>query len=109
MANTDADLKYLTNGMILYFLPAKNEHVLWSTQIEDLVWGMDRERAEQFYPFADNGREVSRHIFYYVLKEPQKIYGCEMSVTLVFEEGYGLTGVIGNTDDVSRLQENIEE
>lgn len=76
--------------------------------MNNLVWGMDQKEVQMFYTFADNGEEVSPHIFYYDLKEPQEIYGCQMDITLVFEEGYGLKGVVGYTDEVEELQKNIQ-
>lgn len=84
----------------------KNEQ--WTTHMNNLVWGMDQKEVQMFYTFADNGEEVSPHIFYYDLKEPQEIYGCQMDITLVFEEGYGLKGVVGYTDEVEKLQKNIQ-
>lgn len=80
----------------------------WTTHMNNLAWGMDQEEVQMFYAFANNGEEVSPHIFHYDLKESQEIYGCQLNITLIFEEGYGLTGVIGYTDEVENLQKNIE-
>lgn len=75
--------------------------------VNNLDWGMEQKEVQMFYTFADDGQEVSPHIFYFDLAESQRIYDCQMKITLVFEEGYGLTGVIGYTDDVEKLQKSI--
>lgn len=90
------------------FLSRENNEQ-WGTHINDLEWGMDQKEVQMFYTFADDGEEVSHHIFYYDLNESQEIYGCQMNITLVFEEDYGLKGVIGYTDEVDKLQKNIQD
>ena len=81
----------------------------WTTHMDHLEWGMEEKEVQKFYIFADNGEEVSPHIFHYDLEELQEIYGCQMNITLIFEEGYGLKGVLGYTDEVERLQKNIQD
>lgn len=81
----------------------------WTTHMDHLEWGMEEKEVQKFYIFADNGEEVSPHIFHYDLEELQEIYGCQMNITLIFEEGYGLKGVLGYTDEVEGLQKNIQD
>lgn len=92
--------------LCIFFFYRKNGQ--WTIPLNDLDWGMEQKEVQMFYTFADDGQEVSPHIFYFDLSEAQKIYDCQMNITLVFEEGYGLTGVIGYTDEVEKLQKNIE-
>lgn len=93
--------------VFVFLIRENNEQ--WGTHINDLEWGMDQKEVQMFYTFANDGEEVSPHIFHYDLNESQEIYGCQMNITLVFEEDYGLKGVIGYTDEVDKLQKNIQD
>lgn len=91
-------------GIVLCISLNNRKSEKWTTHMNHLEWGMEEEEVQKFYTFAGNGEEVSPHIFHYDLEELQEIYGCQMNTTLIFEEGYGLKGVLGYTDEVERLQ-----
>lgn len=93
---------------------------LWGTQIEYIQWGMGSEEVQEYYGCTEIVQEDTygcteiaqddtSNYQYLKMEDSVKIYGCPVEITLVFETGYGLIGIKGQTEDVEKLEKNIDK
>lgn len=78
---------------------------MWGTQIENLQWGMSMEEVEAYYTFAGPEEQYSLQSVSRPLEYSQEMYGCEMWITLIFDEYFGLTKVTGRLVDPGKMEQ----
>ncbi|MGN0166503.1 MAG: hypothetical protein ACI4AB_00550 [Acetatifactor sp.] len=81
---------------------------LWGTKIENIQWGMNLEEIQKYYDCSEIVQESACNYKYFVINKPCKIYDCDMEITLILETGYGLVGIKGQTENVEKLEKNID-